>query len=1226
MKYHYLLIVFIIGILVFCNEAESQSQAIEHRVYLLSNTADLREDSHFFDRLESLFPENGPFTVILNGDLIDTHDLPSKQDIAKVKRLLNTISSFGPSKIVILPGDRDWANSGKSGLESIRLLKKEINGMEVQQVVWPIPKGCPGPNSIELSENLVLVTVDTQWWNHPFYKPQAADADCKIVTSTDFLNELKEELDDANGKNLLIAGHHPLVSVGEYGGRRSAKQHIQPPIYGSFKVAYHQNIGSSKDIVNRYFDPMRHKVESMISDKSSAIYVSGHDFDLQVLQEYNSFFVNSGSIAEARFVGKDKTKVKFAESTTGLIELAYYGNGRVDFLVHESIENDDFRIKKRETLLGSPCNGSNDDLTNTAYVPCQLLNQTARQSLSVDTTLKTHKVTAGHYPARGMKKLLFGTHYRTSWNQPIEVPSLALTREKQGLNVYEKGGGRQTTSLKMKGGDGREYAFRSVDKDPTSVLGREFRGTVVSETFKDVTSMQHPYGAMVAASMLDATDILHVNPKVYILPDDPALGPFREKYAHLLGMLEEKPINTKKVKVPFAEAEEVLQTYKMFRKLYKDNDNIIDKKEYAQARMFDILVGDWGRHEDNWKWAGYSNDEGGMTYRPIPRDRDHVFSLWDGFIIWMADREWAKSSGENFGYTIKDIKSLTWQSRHFDRFLMSELSQQDWEEAAYHIQSKITDEVIENAVKQMPVEVYPLSGPEIESKLKQRIKDLDQYARQYYLLLSTEVDVVGSNKNESFGVTREADGSVSVIVRNIKKDGSEGRRLYKRVFYPDETKEIRLFGLDGADVFSIAGEAKKSIKIRVIGGPDPDTISDQSIVKSGGKKTLIYERDESASLDLGTESRRMNHWDNSLYNYDRTRFAYNKYFPIISVGSNSTAGFGTIMGVRFTRQKFGKPDFSTVHAIKGGFTTQNILIFSYEGRYRHVFGKWDGQIRALFADDNIFNKFFGLGNGSMNDDELDDVGFYETRYKTISAGLGVVRDFWKKSNFRIGVSFEENRPVLNSGTILSPFDTLGSDLLGTRRLNILETSAQLNLDFRDRKDLPEQGMQLYLEYQNGFLTNQNNDNYGVFQGYIEKYATWRKKNPLTLGLRIGGSTSHAQETIPFYKRAYLGQQNNLRGYEQHRFTGKSNIFVNSELRIQLTTIPTALVPLKFGIKGFYDTGRVYSDFDTSNQFHTGYGAGVYFVPVKESFSLNVAVGFSEEESGLILIRLGGAIN
>ena len=559
-------------------------------------------------------------------------------------------------------------------------------------------------------------------------------------------------------------------------------------------------------------------------------------------------------------------------------------------------------------------------------------------------------------------------------------------------------------------------------------------------------------------------------------------------------------------------------------------------------------------------------------------------------------------------------------------FCLANFSKKDWTEAADYIQSRMSDDVIGEAVKNMPPEAYALSGTELETKLKQRTKDLQGYAEEYYLMLSKQVDVIGSNKREHFTAVRNSNGTISVTVLNIKKDGTLGRKLFERTFDSKETKELRLYGLDGEDVFNISGETKNSIRIRVIGGPAPDEINDKSQVSALGKKTLVYEEENESKIQLGSEGKLVNHWDKTVYNYDRTRFAYNRYMPTAFIGSNSTNGFGGSVGITFTQQKFGKEDYSARHSIKGSFTTENMNIFEYNGRFHHVFGKWDVEIGGLIADNNEFNKFFGIGNGTVNVDALDDANFYQARYETYSGKVGVARDFWKKSIFRLGVAIENNESVIDPGSILEFIDSLNFDLSGLREARIAEAVAELDLDLRDRNSFPEQGMRLYLKHQSGIITNDDNAGYGVTQASIEKYATLRMKNPWTLGLRFGGSKSYGENEIPFYKMSYLGQQNNLRGYEKNRFTGTSSIYFNSELRVQLTEFETPIIPLKFGLKGFFDVGRVYSDFDTDNDLHSGYGFGVYFVPVKESFAINISAGFSDEESGLLLITIGGAIN
>jgi len=1210
------------------HKIKAQDKDVSHRVFLLGNTTDIELESPFYEGLAKLLSNKDHFTVVLNGDLIDSRESkkPTTQDSLKIDKLLRSIAQYENGRVVIVTGDRDWANSGKKGLKSAKKLEDLVKSMKYKNVKWAIRKGCPGPDVIELNDHLILVSINTQWYNHPFEKPEASSADCGIGTERDFLIQLENAVEDTEDKNIIVAGHFPLKSLGNYGGHFPFSKYVSPPILGSLNAGFRQNIGSPVDIVNERFETIRGHIENIILRKGSVIYASGHEKNVQVLRIGENYMVNSGAPTQAKYTSKDKETALFAKAMPGLVELSYYSNGKVNYTVHNFSKSGNFKIEKTETLFSSPCETSTDGNFNSAFNPCeQTLNDTnTNETWSESTTAK-----AGDYNVNGFSKFLLGRHYRTTWDTPVKVPYLDLENTFGGLTIYEKGGGHQTTSLKIKGGDGREYAFRSVDKDPLQLLPFELQESIIAKVMQDVTSWQQPYGAMAVGSLLDATDILHASPKLYMMPPSKKLGAFKHKYSNLLGMLEEKPVNVKKVTQPFGDADEILQSRKMFRELYKDHDNQIDAKAYAEARMFDVLVGDWGKHEDNWKWAGYKKEKG-MLYKPIPRDRDYVFSLWDGFLPYLADRKWGLPSGENFGYKLNDIRSLTFTAQPADRRLLNELTREEWQEAAQYIQEHITEEVIDRAVKTMPEEIYESSGKEIASKLKQRIKDLKTYADQYYeQLMIGGVEVVGSNKREHFEVKRIANGSVQVNVRNTKKGTNEyGNRLYyQRTFNPKETKEIRLYGLEGKDVFQISGEAKKSIKIRVIGGPDPDMVSDDSKVAKGGKKTLIYEKGNKSKLDLGEEAKMVDHWNKELYDYDRHRFGFNRYFPIAAIGYNSDLGLGLTAGVSFTQKHALKDEYSSKHNIKGTFTTENINIIEYDGRFHHVLKKWDVEIGAFFADSNDFTDFFGIGNGTIKDDELEDDDFFETRYDSYGLFAGLVKEFWKKSSLSFHFAYENNETIREEGTILATDnpDPLPG-VFGLGDANLFEFITALDFDFRDRANLSEKGARLFLSHQSGFVSNNDDSGYGITSGFFEQYATTKGKKPITLALRFGGSTTYGEETIPFYKLQYLGQNANLRGFANNRFTGKSILYLNSELRFQLAEFKTSVVPMKFGIKGFFDTGRVYSDFDTNEDWHQGYGFGLYLVPLTENFTIGISSSFSDEESGLILFSIGSTFN
>jgi hypothetical protein len=979
-------------------------------------------------------------------------------------------------------------------------------------------------------------------------------------------------------------------------------------------------VGRAKDISNNEFEPLKEQLEQVLLEQHQLIYLSGHEHNLQVLNNNDHYLINSGSPTKPLYT-RNSRKLLYGASQAGLIELRYGQDGAVNAVVH-GLLGDRLEPLSEIPLYSSFCNPQPASIpVNSRFAACQDSTESVEiQSNQGDTIT----LAAGpEYQASKFKQSWLGKHYRDSWTTPVRIPYLNLKTTFQGLVPYQKGGGRQTTSLKFKAANGEEYVFRSVNKDPTKALDYEYRETVVGRILRDQTSSQQPYGALIADELLNHLDILHAHPKLYVLPKSPDLQRFQKEYGGLFGMLEERPTNPKNVQRPFAEADRILKSNRMFRELYDDHDHKVKVQEFARARMFDLLVGDWGKHEDNWKWAGYKEPQG-LVFRPIPRDRDHVFSLWDGLLPWLADREWAKASAANFGYEFKGIRSLMWQARHLDRFLANELDREDWVDAARYIQDHIASEDIIAAVGSLPPEIYERDGRIIEDKLQNRISKLDRAAADYYQLLSREVDIVGSNKRECFEVHRSADGFVEVTVCDMDDDTGgpdSSRTYYHRRFFPSETKEIRLFGLQKSDYFHVFGETKKSIPIRIIGGPGADRIIDESVVVGLGKKTKVYEKSKSGELELGDEARLINHWNEDVYNYDRTAFAYNRYLPLLFISSSKDFGVGIKAGMEFTNQRFGKKDFSSKHSAQLAISSEDILVLNYQGQFRHVFRRWDLQIAALAADHYYFTYFFGIGNDTDKDDDLFDQDYYRTSYNSYQLTAGLQHQFWdgNHSNFSFKLHYENNQEQIDENTIIKDPE-FPQDILGLEDINLLETILHLDLDFRDRSSLPENGMRLSLLHQSGIITNVGNKHYGVSQGFLEGFITTYLNRPVTLALRAGGSTSYGE--VPFYKLRYLGQTNNLRGYLRNRFTGTSTVFFNTELRWELSEFHTSFFPIRFGIRGFYDTGRVYSDYDLTNQWHHGYGGGLYLIPLKEEVSINLSVAFSDEESGLFLLGVG----
>ena len=90
------------------------------------------------------------------------------------------------------------------------------------------------------------------------------------------------------------------------------------------------------------------------------------------------------------------------------------------------------------------------------------------------------------------------------------------------------------------------------------------RDTFVSDAFQDQISSSHPTATVVVPPMLEALGILHVTPRIVVLPDDEALGEHREFFAGRVGTFEEWPNEGEDGSPGFADSRQVESTDGLF--------------------------------------------------------------------------------------------------------------------------------------------------------------------------------------------------------------------------------------------------------------------------------------------------------------------------------------------------------------------------------------------------------------------------------------------------------------------------------------------------------------------------------------------------------------------------------------------------------------------------------------------------------------------------------------
>ena len=96
----------------------------------------------------------------------------------------------------------------------------------------------------------------------------------------------------------------------------------------------------------------------------------------------------------------------------------------------------------------------------------------------------------------------------------------------------------------------------------------------------------------------------------------------------------------------------------------------------------------------------------------------------------------------------------------------------------------------------------------------------------------------------------------------------------------------------------------------------------------------------------------------------------------------------------------------------------------------------------------------------------------------------------------------------------------------------------------------------------------------------------------------------------------------VRGWRSNRFAGRTSLFTNVELRAKLFNVDSYLATGDFGILGFFDNGRVWTEEDESpgRVWHQGYGGG-FWMSLFDTAVLTTTMGFSEEDE-IWSIRLG----
>ncbi|WP_051259661.1 metallophosphoesterase [Epilithonimonas tenax] len=1181
--------------------------SIIHTFYLVGDAGNLDKDEAFQNMnilKDSLSKASKNSTLLFLGDNIYPKGMPKKDDENRKlaeKKLDNQISlaHHFSGQTIFIPGNHDWYSNGIKGLKrEEEYITEKLN----DKSAFSPRNGCP-IETRKISKKLTLILIDTEWVLADWSKNPGINEKCDIKTREDFYTELEDQLNKNQNKTIVVATHHPLITHGSHGGYYSMEKQIFPlenkvplPILGSMINLIRSTGGvTHQDISNQNYKMLSDRIKTLISGRKNVVVVSGHDHNLQYIEQNDIRQIISGAGSKteaAKAVGTND--FSFGENGYAELKISKSGNAEVSYFSLKPNKSD---LLFRKTVLGKEEKPAKNYPEN--------FPQNSEASVYDSVMTKKNK----------FYEYLWGKHYRDYYSRKINVKNLTLDTLFGGVKTDRAGGGHQTKSLRLETKNGEEYVIRALKKSGVRFLQAvafknqyvidDFSGSYADQFLLDFYTTSHPYTPLVIGDMSDKLGIRHTTPHLFYIPKQKTLNNFNDTFGDELYYLEDRPMETDD------NPNKVLGTDEVILNITKDEKYKIDEKAWIKARLFDMLIGDWDRHHDQWKFEE-KKENGNVIYRPIPKDRDQAFAKYDGFITGILMEFPELKHMQTFDSEIESVKWFNREPYPLDLVFAKNSVQKDWLAEAAFIQNHLSEKDIREAFKNLPKEVQDPVSEDLIQKLLIRKKDLQKYASQYFRILQEKVILTGTGKKDKFVITRLPNDETEIRIYRLKKSGEE--LASSKIYSGKITTEILLYGLDDDDEFVVEGQQKSSIRIGLLGGLDYD-----KYVVSNAQKVKIYDYKSkknnfdnrgNASLFL-TDDYHVNQ-----YNYRTPK--YHVFTTYLNFGFNPDDALAVGFNADYTVNDFIRNPYSQKHHFLANyFSGSGGYELAYQGLFPALTGGWFYGLDTRVTSSHYIRNFYGIGNRSTNPKDESGERFNNVRAREFAFSPSInwnknAATFSAKLNYEIlKIAKTENRYISLPGVV-------NNDVFNAKHFGGADVS--FVYENYDNKANPKQGIKFDIKTVYNINLKDTDRQYASLEtglGFLH-YLTNNQK-------LVWSSYAKAKwllgDDYEFYQMATLGGNTDLRGFSFNRFYGKNSFYQTSDLRLEVGKIKNSILPLTYGFFGGFDVGRVWIPNEYSKKWHNAYGGGFWLNAV-DAISVNMSY-FNSSDGGRLVVGIGG---
>tara|TARA_R110002074_G_scaffold76560_2_gene174145 strand:+ start:13305 stop:16862 length:3558 start_codon:yes stop_codon:yes gene_type:complete len=1175
-------ITLIIVLFFFSLKAKAQTalpdKQVSHTFFAIGNTAENSNSKNLESVLAGLknklqnTSENS--TLLFLGNNVDAKELLKNKSDKTLELQTNLASQF-QGKTVFIPGDKDWS----AGFKGLKLQKKIIDKAVGKNSFQP-ENGCP-LERIKINDDVDLVVVDSQWVLMNWDAYPTLNEDCDIKTKEEFYVELESTIKKSEGKTVILAMHHPVESLGKYGSQFS------------FGV-------NPQDVSNVHYKELSDRVITIARQTRNVVLLGAHDNNLQYFDIKGIPNIISGSASKTSKVGS--LNDGFSSDKLGFSQITQFKDGSVWISFYDA----------------------SNEFSNAIF------SEEIRPKYAVATQQNYNEFDSPEYVSKsiyteeelqrsGLYKALWGEHYRDDYATKIKIKTALLDTLYGGLKPLRKGGGHQTNSIRLVDKNGRQYAMRSAKKSAlrfiqyflfkTEYLEADVEDTYFIQLLQDYWTTANPYGALTIGDLADAVGVLHPNPKLFYIPKQRALGSYNQNYGDNIYFIEERLSDGQEDVTSLGAGDKIINTLELFEELRNKDDVTIDEKLYIRTRIFDNLIGDWDRHADQWKWSETEDENGKMHYKPIPRDRDQVYSDFDGFILGALTTltpplRFMQRYDEDYNH----VKWYNDAGDDVDLAVLKNHTKEDWIAEAQFIKANITDDVIEKAFSNLPNEIDQSKVTRVKKALKGRLENIEKNAIDVYEYLARCILVTGTDKKDLFTITRMPDGKTRIVGERQTKD-EMGEVFWDVTYDKDATKEIWLYGLAADDHFLIEGEGNRNIHLKIIGGNGND------VYEAKNRKNIkVYDHKKEKNTFKEPVSKMLSdNYDLNTYYFKKHRRDLSNFTPLLGFDPDDGLGLGVMYN--YQKNSLVRNPFTDEHHI--GLTyfyeTSSVDV-SYSGEFAFIFDKVNLGIEAGFKSPNYTNNFFGFGNEMVNLDDNLGTDFNRVRTRQISFAPSLIFRGYQGSEIRLGVRYD-NFEIENTLDRFISQAGINPDNFEGQSFGTIEAS----YEYDNLKDAVVSKAGLGFKITAGYTTNlDNSNNFGYLIPEARIATKLDNRGRLILASKVKGQINIGNE-FEFYQGATIGGNDGLRGFRNERFTGKRSFYHSTDLRVSLGRLRNGIIPITMGAYGGFDYGRIWVENDTSDVWHTSPGAGLYF-KIGGFTALNLAY-YNSDDGGRITFGL-----